>query len=148
MSVTQADIDELRKHWSNVAKEQEFYFDRIHEILVREAGSAERLERIGVAVKPEFIAEADKGVIEWLNKEIPSIIVRLIELSKASPVVSDVDRYDLKFTLRELLASLRMQRYQHWETYVHSDEDRVLGVDPSGTERKRLRPADCFQGIR
>jgi hypothetical protein len=132
MVVTQADIDELRTRWNNVAKEQELYFDRIYEILGREAGSAERLERLGVAVKPEFIAQADKGVVEWLNKEIPSIFVRLIELSKASPVVSDVDRYDLKFTLKELLASLRMQRYQHWETYIHSDEDRVLGVDPPG----------------
>src|SRR5262249_269805 len=123
MSVTQANIDELRNRWSKAATEQELYFDRIYRIQVREAGGVEQLERFGMAVKPEFIAEADTGVIEWLNKEIPSVVVRLIELSKASPVVSDVDRSDLKFILKELLSSLRMRRYQHWETYVHSDED-------------------------
>jgi hypothetical protein len=132
MSVTQANIEELRERWKKVAKEQELYFDRLYKILVREAGSAEHLERYGLAVKPEFITEADRGVLEWLNREIPNFIVRLIELSRPSPVVSDVDRNDLKFILKELLASLRMQRYKHWETYVHSDEDQVLGVDPPG----------------
>jgi hypothetical protein len=132
MNVTQADIDELRELWKRAAQEQESYFDRIYKILVREAGSEEQLERYPIAVNPEFIQEADKGVLEWLNKEIPKIVVRLIELSKASPVISDLDRGDLKFSLRELLASLRLHRYQHWGTYIHSDEDRVLGVDPPG----------------
>ena len=133
-NVTQADIDELRELWKRAAQEQESYFDRIYKILVREAGSEEQLERYPIAVNQEFIQEADKGVVEWLNKEIPKLVLRLIELSKASPVISDLDRGDLKFSLRELLASLRLHRYQHWGTYIHSDEDRVLGV-AGGLER-------------
>src|SRR4051794_36663989 len=102
MNVTQGDIDEVRKLWAVASQEQESYFDRIYKILVREAGSEEQLERYRITIKPEFIHEADKGVVEWLSKEIPKIVVRLIELSKASPVISDVDRGDLKFSLREL----------------------------------------------
>ncbi|MDE3169569.1 MAG: hypothetical protein KGL75_05455, partial [Acidobacteriota bacterium] len=124
---------------------QEAYFDRIFEILVRQAGSAEQLEGFNIAATPESIAEADRGAADQLNKEIPSIIVRLIELSKASPVISDVDRYDLKFILKELLASLRIHRYQHWETYIHSDEDRVLGVDPPGQSESECDLGTAFK---
>jgi hypothetical protein len=121
MNVTQADIGELRELWKRAAQEQESYFDRIYKVLVGEAGSEEQLERYRIAVKPEFMQDADKGVVEWLNKEIPKIVVRLIELSKASSVISDVDRGDLKFLLRELLASLRLHQYQHWGTHIHSE---------------------------
>jgi hypothetical protein len=133
MNVTQADIDELTKRWDSAAREQEAYFERIYTTVLGEERSADNQNRAYyIQVKPEFIAQAGKSVIDRLNEEIPSIIVRLIELSKASPVVSDVDRYDLKFILKELLASLQFRKYRHWETYIHSDEDRVLGVDPPG----------------
>jgi hypothetical protein len=138
MNVTQADIDDLKQAWAKASDEEEGFFDRIYKILVREAGSVEQLERYEIAVTPEFVAEADQGITERLNKELPKIIVRLIELSKASPVISDVDRSDLKFSLRELLASLRFRRYQHWGTYIHSDEDRVLGVAPPAKEKMKL----------
>jgi hypothetical protein len=82
MNVTQPDIDELRESWKKAAQEQEAFFDRIYKILVREAGSEEQLERYHIGIKPEFVREADKGVVEWLNKEIPRLIVRLIQLPR------------------------------------------------------------------
>lgn len=145
MNVTQDDIDALKQAWAEASHEEEAFFDRIYKILVRQAGSVEQLERYEIAVTPEFVAEADQGATERLNKEIPQIIVRLIELSKVSPVISDVDRSDLKFSLRELLASLRFRRYQHWGTYIHSDEDRVLGVDPPGQREDECRAQDAFK---
>jgi hypothetical protein len=85
---------------------------------------------------------------------------RIIETSKSSPLVSEVDHGDLRVALKEMLAALEFHRYHHWETHVLNDEDRVLGVESARqredtclftgynfAERKRIgggpRLADC-----
>jgi hypothetical protein len=146
MNVTQPDIDLLSERWSKVSKEAEAYLERVWQILVREAGGTENLERYGIAVTPEVVAEADtSGTVASLTKEIPKFIVKLIEASKSSPVVSDVDRGDLRVSMREILAALKFRRYQHWGTNVLNDEDRVLGVEPPGQREDDCRAQEAFK---
>src|SRR5437762_10805354 len=114
MNVTQSDIDALIEAWAKISKEAEAYFERVGQILIRESGGVEKLERYGMAVKPEFIAEADSsGTVASFVKEIPKFVIKLIEGSKSSPLISDVDRADLRVSMREILAALKFLRYQH-----------------------------------
>lgn len=144
MNVTQSDIDLLTETWNKLSKEAEAYLDRVWPILLREAGGT--LDAYSIAVKPEFLAEADTdGTVASLTKEIPKCIVRLIEVSKSSPVVSDVDRGDLRVSMREILAALKFRRYRHWGTNVLNDEDRVLGVEPPGQREDDSNAQESFK---
>src|SRR5258708_4778813 len=128
MNVTQSDIDFLTENWNKLSKEAEAYLDRVWQILVRQAGGTD--DAYGIAAAPEILAEADiDGTVASLMKEIPKCIVKLIEASKSSPVVSDVDRGDLRVSMREILATLKFRCYQHWGTNILNEEDRVLGVE-------------------
>lgn len=133
-NISQADIDALIGTWDKLSKEVVDYFERVWEILIRESGGIEILEREGhYTVRPEFVSEADStGTIAPLTKEILRFIIKLIEASKSSPVISDVDRVDLRASMREIMAALQFRHYRHWGTNVLNDEDRVLGVEPPG----------------
>src|SRR5258708_37672795 len=131
MNVIQPDIDLLIETWDKISKEAEAYLDGIWQILIREAGGIEKLERHGRAIAPEYVAEADSnGTVASLTKEIPRFIAKLVEASKSSPLVSDVDRVDLRVCMREMLAALKLRRYEEWGTNILNDEDRGLGVEP------------------
>jgi hypothetical protein len=146
MNVTQSDIDALIEAWAKISKEAEAYFERVWQILIRESGGVEQLERYGIAVKPEFIAEADSsGTVASFAKEIPKFVMKLIEASKSSPLVSDVDRADLRVSMREILAALKFLRYQHWGTNILNDEDRVLGVEPPGQREDECGASEAFK---
>lgn len=144
MSVTQSDINRLTEEWNRVLKDTQGYFDGVSARLLRVAGS-ESGARYETNVLQHLSDEDRNAVIPGLSRKLTELIVRLIEISKSSPLVSDVDRTDLRFTLRELLAALNFRLYHHWTTNVLSDEDRVLGVEPPGQREETCNAQDAFK---
>ena len=143
MSVSQPDIDRLIEEWHKVAKNGLAYFDRARETLVKVVGSES-----GANYEPnvlQHLPDEAHAVVPELSRGFTQLIARLIELSKSSPLVSDVDRKDLRFTLRELLAALNFRQYHHWTTNVLSDEDRVLGVELPGQREENCPGKVRFQ---
>src|SRR5262247_3354820 len=97
MNVTQADIDALSAEWLRLSEEANAYFERVWQIIIREAGGIEILERAGrFTVTREAMAAGDNGAVAALTNNIAKLVIKLIDTSKASPVVNDVDRVDLR----------------------------------------------------
>jgi hypothetical protein len=138
MNVTQANIDSVIEDWNKIAIEATAYFERMWATLVAAAGS-EALMAYDEMHVFQHASDTDRNeFVPTTSREITRLVAKIIETSKSSPLVSDVDRSDLRVALRQLLASLNFRRYHHWTTNVLSDEDRVLGVEPPGQ-----REDDC-----
>jgi hypothetical protein len=67
---------------------------------------------------------------EELRATIKRLSVDVAGAARSSPLVSEADLQDLRHNTRQMLASVRYNRYQHHGVSIHHDEGVVLGVDP------------------
>jgi hypothetical protein len=145
MNLTQRDIDALKHEWDQVVEEGESFFQRVRSAISK-AEKADPSVIYSMTVEPELISTEDRNdFLPAIADRLATLVFRIIEASKASPLVSEVDHGDLRIALKEMLAALRFNRYQHWETHVLNDEDRVLGVEPAGQREDVCTFADGHQ---
>jgi hypothetical protein len=132
MNLTQHDIDALKDEWEKVVGEAESYFQRVWSTISKAAETDPSVKH-EMTVSVDLISDEDlELVVPSIADRLRQLVFKIIETSKSSPLVSEVDHGDLRVSLREMLAALGFHRYQHWETHVLNDEDRVLGVEPAG----------------
>ena len=132
MNLTERDIDALKHEWEKVVGEGESYFQRVRNAISK-AEKADPSVIYSMTVEEGLISLEDRGVVvPAVSDRLAKLVFKIIETSKASPLVSEVDHGDLRVALKEMLAALRFNRYQHWGTHILNDEDRVLGVEPAG----------------
>jgi hypothetical protein len=106
MSLTEHDIDALKHEWESVVGEAE-------------AAEADPSVKYAVTVSVRLISDEDlEIVVPTISDRLAKLVFRIIETSKSSPIVSEVDHGDLRVDLKEMLAALEFHRYHHWETHV------------------------------
>ncbi len=67
---------------------------------------------------------------------------------KHSTLLSEADRKDLGTWTKSVRASLRLRRYEAWDTEVLHDEGVVLGVQPAGqSDTTPVDPAQAFRSF-
>lgn len=132
MSVTQQDIDALNQELETLVGETESFFGRVWNAISK-AAETDPSVKYAVTVSASLISDEDlETVVPSIADRLAKLVFRTIETSKSSPLVSEVDRSDLRVFLKEMLASLQFHSYRHWETHILNDEDRILGVEPAG----------------
>jgi hypothetical protein len=134
MTVTQQNIDALAQELRRLVKETDAYFEHVDAATqaghAAESSSTHSFDR---RIDADFIPDKDRNdLVPKLSADLGRLVLKIVEVSKATPLVSEVDHKDLRLALRRMLAALRICRYQHWETNVVTDEDRVVGVEPAG----------------
>lgn len=131
MNLTEREIDALKQQWVKNVKEAQPFFQRVWGAISK---AAEENSSVKFSyVRPEFISDDDLTIlVPKISDGLAKLVFKIIETSKSSPLVSEVDHGDLRVALKEMLAALRFHRYHHWGTQVLNDEDRVLGIEPAG----------------
>jgi hypothetical protein len=148
MNVTQHDIDALSQEWEKVVEDAEYFFQRVWSA-IEKAAATDRTVKHAMSVSADLISDGDLNeVVPSIADRVAKLVFKIIETSKSSPLVSEVDHGDLRVALKEMLAALRFRRYRHWETHVLSDEDRVLGVGPAGQEENTCGFSDAKKEFR
>ena len=126
MSVTQQDIDALRQELSRLAKEADSYFERVDAATQAEQAASPSTYSFDRRIDADFISDKDRNdLIPKLSADLGRLVLKIVEASKATPLVSEVDHKDLRLALRRMLAALRIYRYQHWETNVVQASERL-----------------------
>lgn len=135
MSITQQNIDALGQEVNRIVKEADAYFDRVaYSVDTHPVGK----------IDADHITQADReGFVPKLSAELNSSVLKIMEASRESPLISEVDCKGLRVALRRMLAALRIHRYHQWEVNVVADEDRVLGVEPAGQAENPCSVADA-----
>ena len=132
MSLTERDIDALKREWDKVVGEAESFFGRVWAKIAKATEENSSL-KYATDVAGEFISDEDLvNVVPAISDHLAKLVFKVIEASKSSPLVGEVDHGDLRVALKEILAALRFRRFSHWGTHILNDEDRVLGVEPAG----------------
>lgn len=91
-----------------------------------------------------MLASEDAELGEALRRELFSIIEKLANSIRNASLVTEADRRDLSIWTKTLRASLRLRRYDSWDSEVLHDEGTVLGVRPAGqSEDHPLKPKDA-----
>lgn len=62
--------------------------------------------------------------------------------ARGSTLIAEADLQDLRHKSRQMLASVRFNRYRHQGVYIHHDEDIVLGVDPPSQSEDAVDTAE------
>jgi hypothetical protein len=128
MNLTQHDIDALKHEWEKVVEEGESFFRRVWQAISK-AAETDPSVKYRTSVSASLISDEDlEEVVPSIADRLAKLVFKIIETSKSSPLVSEVDHGDLRVSLKEMLAALRFHNYRHWGTHVLNDEDRVLGV--------------------
>jgi hypothetical protein len=71
-------------------------------------------------------------------------LVRLLAITRESPMMGDVDVKAMQRVLRTIDAAIRLRSYYEWETEVLHDEGTVLGVKSAGgSEGPPLSPKEA-----
>lgn len=148
MSLTQQNIDSLKHEWETVVEECESFFQRVWNAISK-AAETDAGVKYAMTVAEKLISDDDmERVVPALSGRLAKLTLKIMEDSKSSPLVSEVDHLDLRVALKEMLAALRFHKYRHWETHVLNDEDRVLAVEPAGQEEDTCRFSDAKKEFR
>lgn len=148
MSLTQQDIDALKREWEKVVEEGESFFRRVWQAISK-AAETDPSVKYQTSVSASLISNEDlEGVVPSIADRLAKLVFKIIETSKSSPLVSEVDHGDLSVALKEMLAALRFRSYRHWGTHVLNDEDRVLGVGRAGQEENACGFSDAKEEFR
>ena len=108
-----------------------------------------RLEAVRIAASDFFSRASPQGTADWagvmtlaildeetltqsetLRTQVKRLSVDIAGAARGSPLIAEADLHELRHSTRQMLAALRFNAYSYQGVYVHSDEDRVLGVDP------------------
>lgn len=131
MNLIQQDIDALDKEWQTAESDGESYFRWVW-VEVEKAAISEPYIKLSY-IKRSLISEHDREVfLPEFSTRLSKLVLKIMDASKSSPLVSEVDQDELRTALKGVLASLNFHRFRHWETHALNDEDRVLGVEPAG----------------
>ena len=76
--------------------------------------------------------ESDQQTSMELGSELMKVIGTIANCMRQSSLLTEADRTDLGIWSKAIRASLRLRRYQAWDTEVLHDEGMVLGVKPAG----------------
>lgn len=145
MNVTEHDIEGLHAELDQAVDEAEAYFRRVWKA-IEQAGNTEKFK---MSVSPNLISDEDtETVVPALSRRLSQLILKVIETSKSSPLVSEVDHADARIALKKMLAALRFHQYHHWQTHVLNDEDRILGVGPGGQREDTCSFTDAHKEFR
>jgi hypothetical protein len=79
---------------------------------------------------------------EPLRTEIKRFSVDLAGAARGSALIAEADLQDLRHKSRQMLASVRFNRYRYQGVYIHHDEDIVLGVDPPSQHEDAVEAAE------
>jgi hypothetical protein len=147
MNVTQADIDAVRDEWEKLENECESYFTRVWGAISKASETDPYVKH--QYVSPELISDNDQeDFVPRISTRLAKLLVKVVETSKSSPLVTDLDHGDLRVALKQMLAALKFRRYEHWGTHVLNDEDRVLGVESAGQKERSCSFADAHKSFR
>jgi hypothetical protein len=148
MNLTQHDIDALKHEWEKVVEEGESFFQRVWQAISK-AAETDPSAKYAMTVSASLISDEDQEeVVPSIADRLAKLVFKIIETSKSSPLVSEVDHGDLRVALKEMLAALRFHYYRHWGTHVLNDEDRVLGVERAGQEEDTCGFSDAKKEFR
>lgn len=75
-------------------------------------------------------SEEIRNEADELRTALKSLSVDIAGAARGSPLIDEADLQDLRHNTRQMLANVRFKKYQYSPTYIHHDEDVVLGVDP------------------
>jgi hypothetical protein len=143
MSLTERDIDVLKREWEKAVREAEDFFERVGK-KISKASEEDSSLKYASDVDGRFISDNDLvEVVPTISDNLAKLVFKIIETSKSSPLVSEVDHGDLRVALKEMLAALRFHRFYHWGTQILNDEDRVLGVEPAGQREDKCTFSDA-----
>lgn len=78
------------------------------------------------------LEESDQQTSMELGSELMKVIGTIANCMRQSSLLTEADRTDLGIWSKAIRASLRLRRYQAWDTEVLHDEGMVLGVKPAG----------------
>jgi hypothetical protein len=148
MALTQAQVDLLQAEIRKISRGAEKYFARVQNALANSRGYLSESDLRSA------VSDKDKDVfVPALSTRLAKLVTSIMNTSTSSPLVSDMDRVDLRIALKRMRAGLRMRVYKLWPLEVADDEDRILGVEQprqSEEDADSLEQAmDCFsEGIR
>ena len=78
------------------------------------------------------ISEVDRQLSGELRSELMGIVSDLANNFKFSSILAEADKTDLSIWTKSTRASLRLRKYESWDSEVLHDEGVVLGVRPAG----------------
>jgi hypothetical protein len=143
MSLNQQSIDALKSEADAIAKEANTFFKRVS-VSLAEYSKNQPWQTNSTDVPPEAVSQEDRtSFLPTFSDRVRKLAVAVIEASRQSPLVGEVDRSDLRIALREMLAALQFQNYYFWEAHVLSDEDRYLGVEPASQKQEACSLQDA-----
>jgi hypothetical protein len=119
---------------------------RVRLKVLREAGAqyfgqvgGERVRETYNSYRWELTGDEDA---EALRTEIKRFSVDLAGAARGSALIAEADLQDLRHKSRQMLASVRFNRYRHQGVYIHHDEDLILGVDPPSQREDAVDSAE------
>jgi hypothetical protein len=148
MALTQAQVDLLQAEIEKISRDAEKYFTRVENALTNSRGY------LSDSDLRSAVSDEDKDVfVPALSARLAKLVTSIMDSSTSSPLVSDMDRGDLRIALKRMRAGLRMRVYKLWPLEVAADEDQILGVEQprqSEEDADSLEQAmDCFsEGLR
>lgn len=146
MNITQDDIDALRNQWEKVEDECEGYFSRVWSAISKGSETDNAKYQL---VPPKLISNSDlTDFAPQISNRLAKLLLKTIEMSKSSPLVTEADQADLRVALKQMLASLKFRSYEHWDTHILNDEERVLGVEPAGQREENCSFKNAHVGFR
>ncbi|MCJ7504501.1 MAG: hypothetical protein MUP80_15785 [Acidobacteriia bacterium] len=83
-----------------------------------------------------------------LRERLKPLMLRIIEVAKHSPLLSEADQTDLQIATRKMSAALHFKEYRRWEPEVLHDEGTVLGVRAAGQSEVGVEPRDAVEYFR
>lgn len=135
--LTKQGIAALRERLTAVREAGALYFARAEPVQVDEAFGRHSWA-VGSRVQ-------DEG--EALRTTIKSLSVDIAGAARGSVLIAEADLQDLRHNTRQMLANVRFKKYRHAGTYIHHDEDLVLGVDPPSQEENPLDEAETARSV-
>jgi len=135
--LTKEGIGALRERLADLTDATTQYFEKAEPVKADDMRTRE--EHWAVDEPMETVQSELRAVIKRLGVDVAGA-------ARGSPLIAEADLQDLRQSTRQMLASVRFNRYQYQKLYVHHDEDVVLGVDPpSHYEEMVHKPEDAVR---
>lgn len=115
---TNRDFAEFRASILHLRAVSQDFFDKV-----------ERISSFGTGIWSILSSDLQKEADE-LRAQLRPVMVGIAAALRGSPLLDESDFRELRRYGKTMEAALRFNEFQVWEMQVHSDEDKVLGVEP------------------
>lgn len=76
------------------------------------------------------LSQEHQGESLILQEQLLSVVSSIVDVMSGSPLLDKADERDIGISTKRAIASLKLRKFQAWDTEVIHDEGRVLGVVP------------------